>query len=122
MRGFGELEATIMDCLWSQAEPVTVRQVLEHLRPARDVAYNTVLTVVDNLFKKGWLRREPAGRAFRYVAVVSRDEYGARLMREALDGSGDPRQALLTFVGQMSPVETAALRAALDNYEAETSR
>jgi predicted transcriptional regulator len=122
VRGFGDLEAAIMDCLWSRGEPATVREVLGELRPGRDLAYNTVLTVVDNLFKKGWLRREPAGRAFRYAPVVSREEYGARLMRDGLDSSGDPARALLSFVGQMSPAETAALRAALDTHADGTER
>jgi predicted transcriptional regulator len=118
VRGFGDLEAVIMDCLWSRGGPATVRQILDELRPGREPAYNTVLTVVDNLFKKGWLDREAVGRAFRYTPVVSRDEYGARLMREALDGSGDPRQALQSFIGQMSAAQTEALRAALDRHDA----
>jgi predicted transcriptional regulator len=111
-----------MDCLWSREEPATVRVVLDALRPDRDLAYNTVLTVVDNLFKKGWLRREPVGRAFRYAPVVAREDYGARLMRDGLDSSGDAARALLTFVGQMSPAETAALRAALDARRTGTDR
>ena len=116
------MEAAIMDFLWSRSEPATVREVLDGLRPGRDSAYNTVLTVVDILFRKGWLRRERAGRAVRYVPVVSREEYGARLMRDGLDSSGDPARALVSFVGQMSPAETAALRAALDAQEPGSGR
>jgi predicted transcriptional regulator len=117
VRGFGDLEAAIMDVLWSRAEPATVRQVLDELRPQREPAYNTVLTVVDNLFKKGWLQREPAGRAFRYRPVIGREQHAARLMREALDDSGDPGQVLQGFIGQMSAAETAALREALDRHD-----
>ena len=87
LRGFGELEAAIMDRLWARGEPATVREVLADLRGDRELAYNTVLTVMDNLFKKGWLRRERAGRAHRYAPVTSREGYGARLMRDALDAS-----------------------------------
>jgi predicted transcriptional regulator len=99
-----------------------VRELQEDLRSERDWAYNTVLTVVDNLFKKGWLRREPAGRAHRYAPTASRGEYGAGLMREALAASGDPGQSLLRFVGQMSAEETAALRAALAAHEEHANR
>ncbi len=120
MRGFGDLEAAIMDCLWSRGAPATVREVLDELRPNRQLAYNTVLTVVDHLFKKGWLRRDRAGRAFRYVPVVSRDEYGAGLMRAGLDGGGDPRRVFVSFVRQMSAAETEALRAALDPHDQGT--
>lgn len=113
VRGFGDLEAAIMDRLWVRGALTTVRELQEDLRSERDWAYNTVLTVVDNLFKKGWLRREPAGRAFRYAPVASRGEYAARLLRGALDEAGDAAQALTSFVDQMSPAETAALRAVL---------
>ncbi len=117
VRGFGDLEAAVMDRLWVRGTPTSVRELLEDLRAERDWAYNTVLTVVDNLFKKGWLRREPDGRAFRYTPVASRGEYAAGLLRGALDQAGDPAEALTSFVGQMSPAETAALRAALAAYE-----
>ena len=122
MRGFGDLEAAIMDRLWAFGEPATVREVLDGLRPGRDLAYNTVLTVVDNLYKKGWLDREPDGRAFRYAPTMSREQYGARLMRDALDEAGDPAEALVSFIGQMSAEETAALRAALRAHERRDSR
>ena len=116
MRGFGDLEAAIMDRLWSRPEPMSVRELMEDLRSERDWAYNTILTVVDNLYKKGWLRREPDGRAFRYVPLTSRSDYVARLMRDALTEAGDPAEALTSFIGQMSPAETAALRAALRGH------
>jgi predicted transcriptional regulator len=117
VRGFGELEAAIMDRLWVRGEPATVRQVHSDLRPERDLAYNTVLTVVDNLFKKGWLRRERDGRAHRYEPTASREEYGARLLRDALDEAGDPAEALVRFVGRMSADEATALRQAMRAHE-----
>jgi predicted transcriptional regulator len=117
VRGFGELEAVIMDRLWSRHEPATVREVLTELRTQREIAYTTVLTVMDNLWKKGWLRREPAGRAYRFAPVLTREQYGAQVMRHALDRSGDRAVALTHFVGRMSLAEAGALRAVLDSYE-----
>src|SRR6266849_5058465 len=55
MRGFGELEAAIMDRVWSAGHPVLVREIHGWLRPEREPAYNTVLTVVEILYRKGWL-------------------------------------------------------------------
>lgn len=112
MRGFGELESKIMDRLWSWNRPVTVREVQEDLRPERDLAYTTVMTVMDNLHRKGWLQRERAGRAYRYEPVASRDEYSAELMREALTSSTDHTATLVRFMEQMTPTEAAALRRA----------
>jgi len=117
MRGFGDLEAAIMDQLWQHGGGLTVREIHTALAADRDLAYNTVLTVTDNLYKKGWLTREPAGRAHRYTPKASREQYGAGLMRAALDAAGDPRQALVQLIGQMSSDETAALRAALNSYD-----
>lgn len=112
MRGFGELEAAVMDRLWAREAPTSVREVWEGLQE-RDLAYNTVLTVIDNLYKKGWLARERHGRAFLYAPVASRSDYGAQLMREAMAESGDPAAALLGFVNQLSEEEGEALRKAL---------
>ena len=119
MRGFGDLEAAIMDQLWQHGDGLTVREIHTALTVDRDLAYNTVLTVTDNLYKKGWLRRESAGRAHRYHPKASREEYGAGLMRAALDAAGDPRRALLQLIGQMSTDETTALRAALDAHDGQ---
>jgi len=77
VRGFGDLEAAIMDQLWATGTAMTVREIHTALAAERDLAYNTVLTVTDNLYKKRWLRREPAGRAHRYTPLATRAEYGA---------------------------------------------
>jgi DNA-binding MarR family transcriptional regulator len=64
MRGFGDLEALLMDRLWSRDEPTTIRELVDELRQEREIAYTTVQTVMDNLHRKGWLSREPKGRAY----------------------------------------------------------
>jgi predicted transcriptional regulator len=117
VRGFGDLEAAIMEELWARTGPTTVRELLTVLQRGRTLAYTTVLTVVDNLYKKGWLQREPDGRAYRYSPTVTREEYGARQLRHALDDAGDPTKALVRFVEKMSASEAAALRRALAAYE-----
>jgi predicted transcriptional regulator len=113
VRGFGDLEAAVMDRLWSWARPATVREVLEDLRKSRDLAYTTVMTVMDNLHRKGWLTRELDGRAYRYQPVATRQEYSAELMRQALASSGDEAGTLLRFVANVTPAEAEAIRRAL---------
>jgi predicted transcriptional regulator len=119
MRGFGDLEAVIMDRLWSRDRPATVRELHTELSARRKIAYTTVQTVMDNLWKKGWLSRESAGRAHRYGPVSTREQYSALVMRHALDVGGDNTVALTHFVGRMTPAEAAALREALASYERE---
>jgi predicted transcriptional regulator len=114
MRRFGELEAVIMDRLWERGRPALVREILDELRGDRTLAYTTVMTVMDNLYRKGWLRRERDGRAWRYEPTGSRSGYTAALMNEALETSADRRRALAHFALQMSPHDAAVLRDALD--------
>jgi predicted transcriptional regulator len=114
MRRFGDLEAVIMDRLWERGRPALVREILDELSGDRPLAYTTVMTVMDNLYRKGWLRRELDGRAWRYEPTGSRSGYTAALMNEALATSADRRKALAHFALQMSPHDAAALRDALD--------
>ena len=113
MRGFGDLEAVIMDRLWSGGAPATVREVLEGLAQDRKIAYTTVMTVMDNLHRKGWLTREMDGRAFRYAPSKSREEYGADLMREALADTRNADATLVHFLDGMTEEDSEALRRAL---------
>jgi predicted transcriptional regulator len=108
-----------MDRIWARASPLLVRDVVEALRPERPLAYTTVMTVMDNLYRKGWLRRERDGRAWRYEATGSRGSYTAELMKDALSTTEDRGSALAHFVARMSPSETAALRRALDEAAAD---
>jgi predicted transcriptional regulator len=114
MRRFGELEAVIMNRLWDWGRPALVREVVDDLRASRPVAYTTVMTVMENLYRKGWLRRERDGRAWRYEPTGSRSAYTAALMSDALGTSTDRRTALTHFVLQMSPHDAALLQQALD--------
>jgi predicted transcriptional regulator len=114
VRSFGELEAAIMDRIWAADQPVRVREIWAALRPEREPAYNTVLTVVEILFRKGWLAREKNGRAYQYRATVSREDYTAGLMGEALEASTDRVAALRSFAARIDPAEARQLRRMLD--------
>jgi predicted transcriptional regulator len=122
MRGFGDLEAAVMHCLWSSDALMSVREVRDALAEDRDLAYTTVMTVLDNLHKKGWVRRELDGRAYLYEPVASREAYTAQLMSEALDSSDDRPAAFLHFVDAMSTEDTEALRQALRKVSRRRSR
>lgn len=111
MRGFGELESVIMELVWDRSGPVTVRELFEQLQRDRTIAYTTVMSTMDNLHRKGWLDRVKDGKAYRYVATASREEYSARLMREALTGGGNTEAVLAHFVAEMDSGESELLRA-----------
>src|SRR6185437_16375471 len=113
MRGFGELEAEVMHRVWDHDAPVTVRELYDELREQRPIAYTTVMSTMDNLHRKGWLNRDKDGKAYRYTAVASREEYSARLMREAMAQAGDTETVLRHFVAQMDGQESQVLGAVL---------
>lgn len=102
-----------MTRVWKWNRPVTVREVLEDLQQERSIAYTTVMTVLDNLHQKGWVRREAEGRAYRYEAVSTRAAYAAALMNEAWSQSDNPAAALVAFFGMMSEEQRQALRDAV---------
>jgi len=111
----GDLERAVMDVLWDRdpaADPVTVRDVAEALQD-RDLAYTTVMTVLDRLAGKGMVSRERAGRAWRYQPAASREAYIAQLMLDALDLAGSRDAALVRFARSVTGTEAEVLRAAL---------
>ena len=113
MRGFGDLEAVIMGRVWEHADPVTVRELHDELSEERVIAYTTVMSTMDNLHRKGWLNRVKEGKAYRYSPSASREEYSARLMREALADGGDTEVVLSHFLAQIDGDESEALRSVL---------
>ncbi|WP_229919625.1 BlaI/MecI/CopY family transcriptional regulator [Streptomyces minutiscleroticus] len=112
-RPLGELEDAVMTRVWKWNRPVTVREVLEDLQQERSIAYTTVMTVLDNLHQKGWVRREAEGRAYRYEAVSTRAAYAAALMNDAWSHSDNAAAALVAFFGMMSPEQREALHDAV---------
>lgn len=124
MRSFGHLERDVMRVIWRATEPVTGHDIAAQLPAGRDIAYTTLITVVDRLRDKGLLSRFRDGRSFRYQAAVTEEEYAADLMAQALNSSDDRSKALLHFAGQLDPDEVEALRAALasTSEDHDTSR
>ncbi|MFC3739176.1 BlaI/MecI/CopY family transcriptional regulator [Paractinoplanes deccanensis] len=108
----GDLEREVMEQLWEAGEPLTVRQVHERLSRERDLAYTTVMTVLNRLAKKHMVTQQNEDRAYKYAPVQSREEMTASVMLDALTASGDQDAALAYFVGRLSPEALAAAIAA----------
>ncbi|MCJ0893910.1 BlaI/MecI/CopY family transcriptional regulator [Rhodococcus sp. ARC_M12] len=124
MAGLGELERAVMDHLWESSDPQTVRQVHEALATHRELAYTTVMTVLQRLAKKKLVVQQRDDRAHRYAPLHGRDELVASLMVDALSqapASGGRAAALVHFVGQVGADEAAALREALAALEVAQS-
>lgn len=121
MKQLGQLETAVMQRLWDWDRPVPVRDVLEDLQREREIAYTTVMTVLDNLHGKGFARREKVGRAYYYRATMTREEHTASLLEQVLSAGADREATLLHFVGQMSTAEISGLRAALASLDQDST-
>jgi predicted transcriptional regulator len=119
MARLGDLERSVMDVLWDTEGWLTARDVAGRLHHERDLAYTTVLTVLERLERKGFVRRQRAARAHRYAAVDAREDVVAEAMLEALGTADDRGSALVRFVGAVSPEEAEILRQALAPADAD---
>lgn len=117
-QGLGDLESAIMQVLWNSQSALSVRDVHGALTD-RELAYTTVMTVLDRLSKKGLVGRERDGRAWRYTPTASREQLTAQTLRSTLGSlePGDRQAALLHFLDDASPAEIDDLREALANLE-----
>lgn len=122
MSRFGELEATVMDRMWNAQEPRSVRDLMEELQQERTIAYTTVMTVLERLFRKGMLTRVEQNRAYLYTAVHTRADFTAGLMAETLAGSKDKAATLVHFADLVSVREAKQLLQALSERTARRGR
>jgi|SRR5277367_2281920 len=76
----GPLEERLLAALWERGS-ATVRELVD--AGCSDLAYTTVMTTLDRLFKKNLLSREAEGRAFRYVPRLTREEMHREVAGEA---------------------------------------
>jgi predicted transcriptional regulator len=120
LTGLGDLERAVMDHLWGTDQPQTVRQVHQALCTDRDLAYTTVMTVLQRLARKSLVAQIRDDRAHRYAPMHGRDELVAGLMVDALSqaaSSGDREAALMHFVERVGAGEADALRRALADLD-----
>lgn len=107
----GELECAVLEHVWSMGE-VTVHDVLA--RMDRPLAYTTIMTTLDRLFRKGLLVRLKRGRAFVYAAACSKQDVQRVIARELVNEiAADPlhsKNYLLSFlIESVDPQDSEAL-------------
>ncbi|HEX3186792.1 MAG TPA: BlaI/MecI/CopY family transcriptional regulator [Pyrinomonadaceae bacterium] len=79
----GKLERQVLEEIWRLGE-VTVRDVYRAFDER--IAYTTLMTTLDRLFKKNLLARRKDGRAFLYAAVVSQEDLDRGIKEDVVDG------------------------------------
>ena len=109
-----------MKVVW-RLETATVRDVYEHLRTTRAVAYTTVLTMMKILEQKGYVTKTRAEKAFVYRATRPRAQVLGGMVREFIDrvfdGASRPMLLHLVKEARLSEKERKALLRAMENVE-----
>ena len=109
----GELELDVLKVIWEH-QPCAVQEVAEILGKRRGYARTTILTVMQRLHGKAFLKREKVGGAFQYSTTEGRSKVMSRLIgqfvEKVLDGSPLPFVAYLTETDELNKEQMAALR------------
>lgn len=107
-----------METLWAHSEPLSVRAVHSDIITERDLAYTTILTVLDRLAKKGTVQRQRSGRAWLYYPSASRAVMVADTMVEELgDAAGERTEALTEFVSRLDDADLRVLGTAVERAQ-----
>ncbi len=85
-QALGALEAKVMGAVWNATDALCVEDVRTELAKGKPVAYTTVMTTLDRLYKKGFLDRKRQGKAYYYTARVTRSELGTNVTKQVIDG------------------------------------
>jgi predicted transcriptional regulator len=97
----GPLEWRVLEALWSRATHASVRELQPEFS---EIAYTTLMTTLDRLFRKGVLERTKQGRAFFYLPRLTRQQFesarAADALRVALAGNSAELGPLLSFFVQ----------------------
>lgn len=112
---FSERELDVMSVLWARGSG-TVAEVRGEL--ADDLAYTTVLTVLQTLEEKGHVRHEQEGRAYRYFPTVEPERAGrsalGRIVDKIFHGSAESLLAELVSDRDLSAEQLRRMRALLE--------
>lgn len=113
----GAQELALMKVVW-RLKDVSVRDVYEAERQRRPVAYTTVMTMMNTLEAKGYLKKTLDGRAFRYRPALPEQRVVRAMVREfverVFDGASAPLLAHLVTESDLSETEREELRRLID--------
>src|SRR6185436_14491361 len=119
----GKLERQVLDETWLRSE-VTVRDIF--LAFEERIAYTTLMTTLDRLFKKRLLERRKDGRAFLYSPALTREEFEHGIREDVIDGllgpGADSVQPILACIVETVSERDRELLDELDRLVKEKKR
>ena len=108
------LELQILKILWEQS-PLFVRDIREALAlQDRSIAHTSVITTLNKMVKKGYLKRKKQGKALVFSPRISQkvvsENVAADVLRRVFDGSASAVMLSLLNAGDVDEEELKALR------------
>jgi len=119
-----ELELEILKILWRDG-PRSVRDVRDALAPFRDLAYTSVMTIMNIMLRKGYVKRSKEGGYFVYRPRITRESTARRMLGDMVDrvfdGSATALMVNLLETAEIDPDELKELRKRINRKAKEGS-
>lgn len=121
-----ELELSILKLLWQKA-PRLVEEVREGLASAgRELTYSSVITIMNIMVRKKYLKRNKNGRAFEFTPLLEEDSVGRSMLQDLMtrvfDGSATSLMLQLLETGDVNSEELAAIQQLIDRKAKELNQ
>ena len=117
-------ELEILTVLW-EIERGTAREVHEQLAQVKSTGYTTTLKIIQNMYEKDLLNREPKGQTHIYAPAVRKEQIQRNLLGGFVNKvfGGSSKQLIIQALGndQPTPEELDEIRAMLDKIEKDNS-
>ncbi len=126
-RIFGDLEKALMEILWEHTEGITGREIFAIMKSKKDVAFTTVLTVLERLNKKGLIKRMKKDKLFIYKPAILKEEFIKRISEDVMQGLMDisathAASSFLDVLERTSPEEIERLASLIEERKKKLSR
>jgi predicted transcriptional regulator len=120
-----DAEHRIMRVLWEHPDSTVAEIVQRMAGPARP-AYNSVLTILRILERKGYVRHEKDGRAFVYSPIVDKTQARRGALSQVLSRffNGSPSELMVDLLGHddVNPAELAKVRSLIEHHAAQQQK
>ena len=116
----GPLEQEVMKCVW-QKKICTARDIVECLNENREIAYNTIQTIMTRLVDKGLLKRTLQGKTHIYKPMVKRKSILQSIVSQSMDGFMNQfgEDALIAFVDGLDDISEETRKKLIEKLQSK---
>ncbi|MEW6456708.1 MAG: BlaI/MecI/CopY family transcriptional regulator [Acidobacteriota bacterium] len=106
----GKLEKSILETLWER-DGICGREIYQKISKNKEIAYTTVLTVLDRMVKKGIVDRKKVDNIYLYYPSMKKEEFERFVTSNIIKGIFDiaPSQAISTFADILSEMNESEI-------------